>query len=598
MNYRIRFPWRLFSRIVALQTISVLLALGISGIAARSFFKRQFIAQIEEQVRISLGSLARDLPAQVSDSWCSEHSSDASFQLTVVTIDGKLLCDSQLKSYAKESHLEHPEVLAAINDGFGQNVRFSSNQNEEILYGAFLLRSREVVLRGALPLAKLNRTLRVLDTSLALLLFSMALALIGFAVWSGRSLAFPIGRLLHKAQRVAAHSENPEASVSGENDTMREEPFGELSELESSLDDIGRELELKAESLSRERDEQATLMGAISDAILAVDSDGAPLFFNSRFAVLFGGTAALQGEKARLWEIFRDPEILEAFRATLKDGTRRLVNTIEIEQQTGLNFYSLSVSPLRRSTAGYEVYGAVGIFHDVSELKRAEQIRIDFVANVSHELRTPLTAIKGYTDTLTEDLKLGRPASPEFVEVIQRNTERLMSLINDLLDLSSLESNVDELQRTLVETKEISERVMRQLHGAIEAKGQRVSLEANAVAVYADPRRLEQVIVNLVDNASKYTPRGGSIKLRWQTDPAGKNTLLKVIDTGPGIPTEHHARLFERFYRVDKARSRELGGTGLGLAIVKHILQRHGGNVRVESAVGQGSTFICEFPVG
>ena len=221
-------------------------------------------------------------------------------------------------------------------------------------------------------------------------------------------------------------------------------------------------------------------------------------------------------------------------------------------------------------------------------------MRIDFVANVSHELRTPLTAIKGYADTLILDSKQGQPASPEFLEIIARNTDRLMNLINDLLNLSSLEAK-DNLQKTSLPTGELTSRVIQQMRGVFESKRQQISVETRVSTVLADPTRLEQVLVNLLDNANKYTPAHGRISVHWESSSEGI-TLLKIADSGPGIPSEHHSRLFERFYRVDKARSREEGGTGLGLAIVKHIMQRHEGSVSVESSPGQGSTFICEFP--
>lgn len=364
--------------------------------------------------------------------------------------------------------------------------------------------------------------------------------------------------------------------------------FPKWSELESSLDEIRRDLETKAERLSLEREELATLMSAISDAILAVDLEGTPLFFNSQLALLFGAFI----KDTRLWEVIRAPEILNAFDVALKQGKEGFARAIPINPISGpRRFFSLSVSALRKRDGS--VYGAVGIFHDVTELKAAEQMRIDFVANVSHELRTPLTAIKGYVDTLIQDSEQGQPMTPEFLQIIARNSTRLMGLIQDLLELSTLESG-DSIQKERLSTKEITDRVIHQLSHAFEAKRQEVSCLVGAPLVVADSRRLEQVLVNLLDNASKYTPTGGKIAVSWDHD--GNDVVLRVKDTGPGISVEHHARLFERFYRVDKARSREQGGTGLGLAIVKHIVQRHQGAVSIESQPPRGSTFICRFP--
>jgi two-component system phosphate regulon sensor histidine kinase PhoR len=317
------------------------------------------------------------------------------------------------------------------------------------------------------------------------------------------------------------------------------------------------------------------------------------LFFNSRFATqLYGNQEALRGRQVLLWEMFRAPEILEAYREAVSHGKSSEAKTVAWEKEGETRrFYSVSVSPLRKQTG--QIYGAVGVFHDITELKGAEQIRIDFVANVSHELRTPLTSIKGYTDTLLIDAQAGEPMSKDFLEIIARNVDRLMNLIRDLLDLSTLESS-DTLSKSAISTAEITSRVVKQLQGGFIAKKQSIKESYGAPVVVAEFRRLEQVLVNLLENANKYTPAGGEIGVSWETERGA--IVLRVSDNGPGIPTEHLGRLFERFYRVDKSRSREQGGTGLGLAIVKHIMQKHEGTVMVESQPGHGTTFVCRFP--
>ncbi len=227
-------------------------------------------------------------------------------------------------------------------------------------------------------------------------------------------------------------------------------------------------------------------------------------------------------------------------------------------------------------------------------LKKAEKMRIEFVANVSHELRTPLTSIKGYTETLLQDLEDGRPADPEFLKIILKNSDRLLALINDLLDLSAIESGADELHLAELDTQEISSHVVKHLERFARSKETELSIEGMPTTVFADPKRIEQVLTNLVDNAIKYCPSKSKIKIGWTKE--SDAVILTVSDNGPGIPAKNMDRLFERFYRLDKGRSREMGGTGLGLSIVKHIMQRHNGSVSVESTVGEGTTFVCRFP--
>ncbi|MEW6056634.1 MAG: ATP-binding protein [Bdellovibrionota bacterium] len=468
---------------------------------------------------------------------------------------------------------------------------FFKRQFETHIHEAILVGSAGADLDRTAALESLHQALKVYDGYLGLFLVLVAFVLFGLVFWSVRRLMFPLGRILIKARNVL---EEPKKLVEDaeESRLYETQSYGELSDLESSLDKIRRDLEIRAENFDREREEQAILMGAISDAILAVDRDGAPLFFNSRFTVVFGKDERTT-RNSKLWEMFRAPEILEAFKSALSHGKTESLKAIPFDRDSSRVFFSVSVSPLRRSAG--DVYGALGIFHDVTDLKRAEQIRIDFVANVSHELRTPLTSIKGYVDTLIDDVKQDRPVEKEFLDVIGRNTERLMALINDLLDLSSLESHVEALGKTKVSTADLTSRALQQMRQVFEAKEQQLCVDVRCEQVFADPRSVEQVLVNLLDNAQKYTPPKGKITVSWELSD-GDDVYLRVSDTGPGIAPEHCDRLFERFYRVDKARSRELGGTGLGLAIVKHIMQRHEGAVWVESRLGQGSTFVCRFP--
>jgi two-component system phosphate regulon sensor histidine kinase PhoR len=571
-----------------LQAVLVLIALAASGLAARFFYKKQFFGLLEARLNDALELESRNIPNPVPADWCVTIAKNTPIRFTLIRADGTPLCDSISSLDDLGNLLDRPEVQQALSSGRGRALRQSRDIHRELYYEAMMLPHRDLVLRVALPLSDFYSTVELFDTSLGLVLTLFAILFAIFAVWSGRKLVFPIGRLLLKTQRLL--SQSPEALSKEEVGT---DFFGEWSELESNIDDIRRDLEAKAQSLDAERVELATIMAAISDAILAVDPEGIPLFYNSRFQVLFGGEA-LRERNVKLWEIFRDPEILEAFSGALRDGRVADTRTIAWEQADGIKrYFSLSVAPLRRQNS--TIYGAVGIFHDVSELKSAEQMRIDFVANVSHELRTPLTSIKGYAETLIHDVDSSKPVSKEFLNIIARNSNRLMNLMEDLLDLSSIESD-HILQREQLSTDEVTSRVLKQLIGRFESKGQKVETTIKEPKVFADPGRLEQVLVNLLDNAHKYTPPNGKVMLSWERE--GSDVLLKITDTGPGIPLEHQHRLFERFYRVDKARSREQGGTGLGLAIVKHIMQRHEGRVWVESRSGQGATFICRFPGG
>lgn len=413
-----------------------------------------------------------------------------------------------------------------------------------------------------------------------------------YLIFSTRFYARPLGRLLQRARELRRLDAPLEGDLS-DPDELEEEP-GEWSDLERALNRIHRDLRSKTVDLSREREELRALIGAVSEAILAVDKDGWPLFSNSQFAVRFGAPESASAQRLTLGEIFRVPEVLQGYRRVLETGELQLVTTLlHVRGDQVPRHFSISIAPLSSEKAG-SVYGALGIFHDVTELKQSEQIRIEFVANASHELRTPITSIKGYVETLKDDLNSKRyESASQFVEIISKNTDRLTFLVNDLLDLSALDSGA-RFSKTPVPTRDITESVIKQLDPKRASKKIEIMAHYATESVLADPARLEQVLVNLVHNAIKYIPEGKRIDIFWEV--VGTSTKLHVKDNGPGVALEHQGRLFERFYRVDAGRSRELGGTGLGLAIVKHIMIKHGGQIRLVSRPGEGAEFICTFP--
>ena len=296
-----------------------------------------------------------------------------------------------------------------------------------------------------------------------------------------------------------------------------------------------------------------------------------------------------------LAQIFRVPELLAVFNRTLDIGetqtqTLKLDSIIDGEKR----LFSVKVSPLREEKGQSPLYGAMALFHDITEIKKAEQIRIEFVENASHELRTPLTSIKGFVDTAKEDLQCGRTEHlGYFLGVISKSVDRLTDLVSDMLTLSSLESGTG-VKRETVRPNEFTQDLIERMSSLAAEKQIMIKVINEANEFSADPRKVEQVLTNLVGNAIKYIQVGGKIDVRWEED--DDHVILRVIDNGPGIAEVHLKRLFERFYRIDKGRSRDVGGTGLGLSIVKHIMQTHGGCVQVKSETGQGAEFICLFP--
>lgn len=403
----------------------------------------------------------------------------------------------------------------------------------------------------------------------------------------------PIQRTLYLALKMA-NKKQTEGYEPPAADLFDEE-IGEYSELEQSLNRIAKKLRKKKEQLQREREENEAFMGSVQEGLMSISSQEKLLFFNSQFATLFMHSSQMGRADLSLSDIFRQPEIYTAFKAVLMERqTQKVTLKLATQLEQGPRHFAISLTPLRHPKT-QEIYGVIGVFHDISDIKLAEKIRIDFVENASHELRTPLTTVKGYIETLKTDLQSGQfEQALSFTEVISKNVDRLIELVNDLLSLSALESNA-ELKLEMMNPQQISDQIVGELLVLASQKNQVIRVICDVEPFLADIRKVEQVLRNLVLNAIKYIPQGKTIQIRWESL-ADKRVALRVIDDGPGIAIEHHARLFERFYRVDRGRARDTGGTGLGLAIVKHIMQSHGGQAQIRSQLGKGSEFICFFP--
>ncbi|WP_413293006.1 sensor histidine kinase [Bdellovibrio sp. HCB185ZH] len=407
----------------------------------------------------------------------------------------------------------------------------------------------------------------------------------------------PIHKVILKALRISNKRAYGEIFSASDADDLLDDDADDLSELEVALDKIHKKMKRRKANFLQAQEESQAFMSSVAEGLVSVSLDEKILYFNSQFAAQFLKGPQLSTENLRLKDAIRSPDVLEGFASTIKTGkntrfTVKLPTLIDNQPR----FFSVSVNPIRNEKTR-EVYGIVGIFHDITELKRAEQIRIEFVGNASHELRTPLTSIKGYVDTLKEDINNGQmEQAGKFINIVSRNIDRLMDLVNDLLSLTSMESSNSELKLELIHPLQISEHVVSEMAVLAAEKSIAIRVVGEVPPFKADSRKVEQVLRNLVSNAVKFIPNNKTVQIRWERD-IKEYIILRVIDDGPGIPSEHLDRLFERFYRIDKGRTRDAGGTGLGLAIVKHIMQSHGGTVAVKSELDRGTEFICSFPI-
>ncbi len=362
-----------------------------------------------------------------------------------------------------------------------------------------------------------------------------------------------------------------------------------------TIDTLQAEWNQTLKRVSREKEDCLRMMQEMSEGILILDERGRIRWVNEALRTLFAFPEEATGKSPL--ELIRHSELEEALKEALKTGKRSSFEmTLPSSPQKifEANIIPMSSSP-GMDAEGTEVSGAIAVFHDISRLKELERMRQDFVANVSHELRTPLTTIKGYTETLL-DGALHEEVAFSFIQIIQKHTDRLTKLVEDLLTISKIESRELRLNLEPLNLSEVLRDVLEFIQEAAQKK--RVSLQKDvsieSIWVKADRFYLEQILLNLLDNAIKYNREGGEIKVSAQLKDQGVE--VSIQDSGIGIPSEDLPRLFERFYRVDKGRSKELGGTGLGLAIVKHLVQAHGGRIWAKSQLGEGSTFFFTLP--
>lgn len=422
--------------------------------------------------------------------------------------------------------------------------------------------------------------------------FTYLLASLVLSVFMSYRFAKPISRITEKALRISNRRLHKEAFNA--EDIFQDED-NEFSDLELALEKLNKNYRANQDQLNTERLEAEAIITQIQEAVLITDDQGGLRFYNERFLQHFIDPQ-LRGQKIFLHQIFRQPDILNLFKS-LKTSTSIQRKEIEIRSQLDSSYrtYTLTLSALKKNNSEVDsAFDILALFYDITEIKKAERIRIDFVSNASHELKTPLTSIKGYVETIRSDLNEKRYNElGGFINIVAKNVDKLTELVQDLLNLSKLET-FKEIIKTQCDILMLAESIVQELQPEITKKNLVIKFKFAVDTLKADEKKLEQVLRNLMTNAVRYTPNGGTVSI--ETAPSATSVFLKVIDNGPGIDPVHHSRLFERFYRIDEGRSRDQGGTGLGLAIVKHIMLSHGGNVKVESSVGVGSEFVCEFP--
>ena len=565
---------RIFLKLLAVFVLVIAAAVVTVDFSIRGAWEKSLRQEIERNLTQKTALLAHRVDTDRSHSLteiAAQEALAAGARATIIDPTGKVLADSEANPSSMENHARRKEFAAALQGNVGSDERRSRTLGVPFLYVAVPVSGGAV--RFAYPLSDVEAaTKRARYTLLFASVMAFVVALL-IAAMAAQYIARRLRRIVEFADKVAA----------GDLTARISEPSrDEIGQVAAALDKTARQLEENFAALQTSQRQLETLLNSMQDAVIAVAPDGRVQWANRSMDRLLPQRTRLN---APVVETVRDPDFLRAVRSASE--ARKVTSARAASILPGRSF-DVTAAPMPGG-------GAVAVLRDLTETERIEKTRRDFIANVSHELRTPLTSIQGYAETLLDN-GCEKDHLPEFLEIIRKNAARMSLLTEDLLTLARVESGEQRFDSEPVAPAEL-------LHDALEsfgkiARAQGVELtseESTAPVVNADREAIHQVLSNLIDNALKYGAKGGRVVVGARS--SGNAVEFYVQDFGPGIPSEHLPRLFERFYRVDKARSRESGGTGLGLAIAKHIVMAHGGSIWAQSELNHGSTFSFTLPV-
>ncbi len=490
-------------------------------------------------------------------------------RITIIKPDGTVLADSKKNPTTMENHRNRPEIITALSGNIGKSLRFSTTVKERMMYIARpIIKDNHIIgiIRVSLFVKDINKLInsltgKIIFSAIILLLISFFISYI-----LSKNLYMPLKSLTEAAKSIAS------GKLDTRIDIKNRDEFGILSE---SFNEMAEKLQMLFNDIKTKEEELREIINSLKEGLCVIDNNGKIILFNKKFETIIG----INPSDKFFWEVVKSPEISNMVNAQIET-----IDEIEFNNKVFLITLTKIENKKER----------ILVFHDITELKKIEQIKKDFVANVSHELRTPLTAIKGYIETLEDEIS---GENLHYLKIIKKHTNRIINMVEDLLSLSKIEDlETQNINMKNVKIYNIANDVIRIFTPYAEEKGLSLTMEYKDknIQIKGDPFLIEQMIINLIENALKYTDEG-SVTLKIYESDNNENIILEVSDTGIGIPENQIDRIFERFYVVDKSRSRKMGGTGLGLSIVKHIVLLHNAKIEVESKEEKGSTFRVIF---
>ncbi len=591
---RFRFFWKLFASSVCIMLLtSLLVGIGLS-MKIRSNSRNDIRLDLEATCRI-LSEMAFPSHEGAPDSRIQARIEQlgpaVKKRLTVFSREEAVMADSIRAPHLLADTRARPEILAARAGGVGFSERESGvDLGEESFFFATAVRSDtsgELLgfVRASVPIDRLGE--RVAEFMPTLILGGLVAVLLSLVLgyFLSRRVAVPIATMTQVADEVAGGDFDRLVDFRGSD---------EVGQLVGAFNSMAKQLRDRVETITVDRNKLLTILSGMVEGLVAVDADEKVLHMN-RAAQRILDVQEGDGSNQHIWEVTRVWEVSSVLRRTIKTG-EKVESETHLVGQPRDRLVELFASPLVNGEG--RLVGAVLVLHDVSKIRQLESVRRDFVSNVSHELKTPVTAIRGFAETIEDDPEMEEATRNRFVGRIKEQSLRLSALVADLLTLARLESQEGGLCKQRLDMRSVVDSSTRATIAATDGSQVKIEIDLpdRPVFVFGDEEALEQVLNNLLSNALKYTLKEGRVTVRVREE--GGNAWIQVEDTGVGIEPVHLGRIFERFYRVDKARSRELGGTGLGLSIVKHFCLAHGGDVSVASTPGKGSVFTVRLPAG
>lgn len=591
-------------KIFLFYMVLVIICVTTTGLFVSQLTQKLYKQEVEQRLKTTATLLEHGISEKISRSEkidfnqeaksyagiLSDNSPFISFErkldarITFIDFEGKVLGESNADYQEMENHLGRKEIKEAINGKTGSDIRFSKTLKMNFLYVAIPMKSIKTIIRVSVPLMQLKK----INENIWLYIFfgifaGLALTTL-LALKFSHSLTRPINELIIASREISKGNYSMRAKIKSDN---------ELGQLADSFNEMAGELQNYVEDLKDKNLKFDSIMNSMTNGFIAVDSKQRVILINAITCQFLGIDYSEDIIGKNLIEVIRNHQINNLLKHTVDDNKSSMYE-ISISSPDE-KIFRIYANPIRSNEYDDTNSGAILSIMDITNIKKLEQIRTDFVSNVTHELKTPLTSIRGFVETLRSGAINDSEVADKFLDIIDIEAERLYILINDILQLSEIETKQKDTNIGRYKLKHIVEDVVSILQVTADKKSISLEYEVDGdMNINANRDRIKQMLINLIDNAIKYNLENGSVLIKaWKSE--GRNVIL-VKDTGIGIAQQHLSRIFERFYRVDKGRSRSMGGTGLGLSIVKHIVNLYSGDIKVESEPGKGTEFTIQLP--